>query len=268
LDRNGRWEQQFGPPLGRIQEVILPHKEKLQVPLYFPPQVFRQANIDAFSKIIVRIRQWLKLFLQQQQPALPVDDENNARDLKEKDKKREKTSQKRSKRRLGHCLELYGGVGTIGLNLVDLFDSLESSDENPYNKDCFEASVANIRYKREALCSSRQLKITYESKSASDMVKGHRGMASLRRANVVIVDPPRKGLDADVIDALCLAQKEPHSVPSHQALVYVSCGFDAFQRDYNALVGPEKWKLDEAEGHILFPGSDAIEILAFFTRTA
>jgi hypothetical protein len=26
------------------------------------------------------------------------------------------------------------------------------------------------------------------------------------------------------------------------------------------------WRLDHAEGHILFPGSDAIETLVFFTR--
>mmetsp|Transcript_11856 Transcript_11856/g.28445 ORF Transcript_11856/g.28445 Transcript_11856/m.28445 type:complete len:100 (+) Transcript_11856:969-1268(+) len=51
-----------------------------------------------------------------------------------------------------------------------------------------------------------------------------------------------------------------------QALIYVSCGFDAFQRDYHRLVGSGIWELDHAEGHVLFPGSDAIETLACFRR--
>ena len=47
-------------------------------------------------------------------------------------------------------------------------------------------------------------------------------------------------------------------------VVYVSCGFQAFQRDCDALIKSGKWKVQFAEGYILFPGSDAIETLAFF----
>ena len=44
-------------------------------------------------------------------------------------------------------------------------------------------------------------------------------------------------------------------------LVYVSCGFDALQRDLAALAAG-RWRLDRVEGHVLFPGADHVETLA------
>jgi tRNA/tmRNA/rRNA uracil-C5-methylase (TrmA/RlmC/RlmD family) len=195
--------------------------QHLKVPLHFPPQVFRQANIDAFSAIIVKIRSWI-------------------------------TKRIVAKR----CLELYGGVGTIGLHLVDLVsDSIVSSDENPHNKGCFENSLAQI----QIIGAFNKCKtIRYESKNASAMVHGE----ELRNADLVVVDPPRKGLDAEVLHGL----NKRDCRKRLRALVYVSCGFDAFCRDFETLTESGGWELDHAEGHVLFPGSDAIETLAFFTR--
>jgi tRNA/tmRNA/rRNA uracil-C5-methylase (TrmA/RlmC/RlmD family) len=247
FDRNGTWEQKFGVNDGRIEEIPLKdaitafQSKKLKVPLYFPPQVFRQANLPAFCKIVLRIREWLTDKLLQ-----PADESNT----------------KKKQRRFGHCLELYGGVGTIGLHLIDLFDAFESSDENPYNKDCFEASVKKVTIDNKPLSKLVRSNITYQSKSATEMVLK---TTKISHADVIIVDPPRKGLDTEVVDGLC---GDYYTGPSAnpQCLIYVSCGFDAFRRDYDALVGSGKWRLDSAEGHILFPGSDAIETLAFFTR--
>jgi tRNA/tmRNA/rRNA uracil-C5-methylase (TrmA/RlmC/RlmD family) len=265
FDRSGTWEQKYGPENGRMEEIPLPDittfhptsiksNKQLNVPLYFPPQVFRQANLPAFCKIVLKIREWLRQRLQSK--TIDVDNQHKKKKISGAEEK-EKYHQ-----RLGHCLELYGGVGTIGLHLIDLFDSLESSDENPYNKDCFESSVRNITINNKPLSISTQDKITYQSKSATDMVVQ---TDKVSNANVIIVDPPRKGLDAEVLDALCAEYAIP-SVPREQVLIYISCGFDAFRRDFNSLTASGKWKLNVAEGHILFPGSDAIETLAFFTR--
>ena len=38
-------------------------------------------------------------------------------------------------------VESYAGSCTIGLNVADLVTTLTSSDENPFNKDCFEKSA-------------------------------------------------------------------------------------------------------------------------------
>ena len=218
FDRDGRWEKKYGPSDAVIERLDI-HPD-LTVPLRFPPQVFRQANIDAFSNIIIKIRSWLQNY----------------------------PSVKR-------CLELYGGVGTIGLHLVDIFESLTSSDENPFNKSCFEATLKEIQVQKPS--KKRCQTIMYESKNATDMVQSSARIN--QNVDVVIVDPPRKGLDAEVVAALCRKNG-----PNY--LIYVSCGFQAFTRDFQSLTVSGNWRLDHAEGHILFPGSNAIETLAMFTR--
>ena len=47
-------------------------------------------------------------------------------------------------------------------------------------------------------------------------------------------------------------------------LVYVSCGFDALERDQAALLNSRRWKLTHAEAHVFFPGSDHVETLAVY----
>ena len=329
FDREGRWDTKFvegetkanktdDPLFGAIHEAMLPlpapkhakdsktnrdsakttkSLDQINVPLYFPPQVFRQANLDGFAKIILRIREWLH----EQQLKEPTKaqstfgfpsnetktvEDNETVPPKRKRRRGKRDTSKHTKQEsegdnqsslestvgattgplqsLGHCLELYGGVGTIGLNLIDYFDSLDSSDENPFNEACFQASADKIQVLGNGLDTSKRSKITYTSKSASDIVVEQ--FDSLKKARVVVVDPPRKGLDPPVIEALCsdYGQQQQEEL---QHLVYVSCGFDAFRRDYRALVEHSGvWRLDRAEGHILFPGSDAIETLAFFTR--
>jgi len=258
LDRAGRWEKRFGADSGDVKEYLFPLEggsfspcSPPPPPLFFPPQVFRQANLDGFARIVAKIRSYLEFFCEK----FRNDNENV----------------------LPSCVELYGGVGTIGLHLTDLFRSFVCSDENPYNRPCFEKSVRQIaedRVKQRQLRGENDrnsdLAIRYESKSATAMVQS----GALNEADVVIVDPPRKGLDAEVLDGLLLqGRRGPASstagAPRRPSLlVYVSCGFDAFERDCSRLTtaGRWKWNLDHAEGHVLFPGSDAIETLAFFVR--
>eukprot|EP00980_Cylindrotheca_fusiformis_P000368 scaffold91_cov127-Cylindrotheca_fusiformis.AAC.28 len=209
FDRGGKWEKVYGEAM--VVE-YLPIDGCPTVPLHFPPQVFRQANLDAFANIVVKIRHWLQ------------------------------------SHRTSHCVELYGGVGTIGLHLADLCDSFVSSDENPFNKNCFEKTVS-------LLATTKYRSVIYESKNAIDMTRS----LAFRQAEAVVVDPPRKGLDSEVVEALCAQEKL-------QTLVYVSCGFDAFTRDFECLTHEGSWRLEHAEGHVLFPGSDAIETIAFFSR--
>ena len=99
--------------------------------------------------------------------------------------------------------------------------------------------------------------IFYTPLGASDMVKE----GKLKNRSLIIVDPPRKGLDEDVVKALV-----SNDTVDARTLVYVSCGFKAFQRDYKALTENNVWSLTKAEGFILFPGADHIETLAIFKR--
>jgi tRNA/tmRNA/rRNA uracil-C5-methylase (TrmA/RlmC/RlmD family) len=209
---------------------------EIQFPLHFPPQVFRQANLTAFTAIVQSIRRYMLGSYY-----------NND-----------------SSRQSQHprCLELYGGVGTIGLHVADLCRSLVCSDENPYNQACFEASADSLLQQlRKRQGNNHHIPtIRYESLSAAQMVTRDR---TLHDVDVVIVDPPRKGLERSVCAALAATANNPAS--SLRLLIYVSCGFAAFQRDYQMLC--PNWRLQHAEGHILFPGSNAIETLAFFARS-
>lgn len=194
---------------------------RFPIPLHFPPNVFRQANLDAFTNIIARIRERIQML---------KDEADNTKGL--------------------NCVELYGGVGTIGLHISDLVSSLVSSDENPNNAICFSESV-------HELPEHIRSRLTYKKKNADDMVSSERPL--LRKSQVLIVDPPRKGLDANVVDYLC---REGYK--NLELMVYVSCGFRAFQRDCDKLRDSGRWRVEFAEGHLLFPGSDAIETLAYF----
>ena len=224
------WKNVYGPE-HIIETLDIPDLSK-KVKLHFQPNVFRQANLDAFTKIVIAIRKYIIQYI---------------------------SSAKKSKGRLPSCLELYGGVGTLGLSLYDVTGPLLSSDENPFNKNCFIKSV-------ELLPKKYQDKITYVSKNATAVVQGKdKYLSQENEAEIVIVDPPRKGLDEFVLQSLTQDKMEKSCIFNKtKLLVYVSCGFDAFERDCNALLKSKEWTLDHAEGHILFPGSNAIETLAFF----
>ena len=91
------------------------------------------------------------------------------------------------------CVELYGGVGTIGLNCHDLLSSLRCSDENPYNQACFAQAAASVHL---AVADGAGpgpgpavgCACAYESAGAAAVA----ARGGLQGCDVVIVDPPRK----------------------------------------------------------------------------
>jgi len=100
--------------------------------------------------------------------------------------------------------------------------------------------------------------------------------------DVLVVDPPRKGLDPAVLQLLTDGSSSSSSsgegssgdgssggsssvLSSVRRLVYLSCGFDALRADTDALLGAG-WRLAGADGFLFFPGTDTIETLAVFER--
>lgn len=77
-------------------------------------------------------------------------------------------------------------------------------------------------------------------------------------ADVVIVDPPRKGLEPALLRWLCSPAAGDAGV---RRLLYLSCGWHALQRDATALLESGHWRLSHAEGFLFFPGADHIETL-------
>jgi tRNA/tmRNA/rRNA uracil-C5-methylase (TrmA/RlmC/RlmD family) len=212
-------------------------KKKILPTLHFPPFVFRQANIDKFEEIIQEIRTNIKDFKVV-----------NALEMVK-------------------CLELYGGVGTIGLNCLDLVDRLNCSDENPHNLVCFNKSL-------DLLPNSLKLRGQYRPYGAANSLKN----GEIFQHNLVIVDPPRKGMDEETIKAFLASPPSENTVNKDseaaatkrvkisfdeegnvndgttastknssmqkKRLIYISCGFDAFKRDCQLLTG--KMSMEEA----------------------
>jgi 23S rRNA (uracil1939-C5)-methyltransferase len=172
-------------------------------PVCFLPGSFGQANLTMFERLLEKLGQW-------------VNPESRV-------------------------LELYAGVGVIGLASTKANQPLTLCENNPASLLCFEEMMR--RKPRE--------QISYHLKSAVDSIPYLKGF------DLLIVDPPRKGLDLPLIKALSLPDG-----PSE--LIYVSCSYPSFCRDAQILED-QGWRMTHAEGYLFFPGTDHIELLAKFS---
>jgi len=143
-------------------------------------------------------------------------------------------------------LEFYAGVGSIGISLAEYCQRIRCVEIVSQAKICFEQSL-------QRLPIHLSKKLSFICGSASEF-------ASLLdpSIDVAIVDPPRKGLDRLLLQALIQAVHL-------QRLIYVSCGWESFQRDCLALCNAG-WELSHAEAFLFFPGSEHLEILAVFEK--
>jgi 23S rRNA (uracil1939-C5)-methyltransferase len=134
--------------------------------------------------------------------------------------------------------------------------------------------------------NSRSIATGRREKTSYSVASAHKALTSGQAlgADVLIVDPPRKGLEEDVLNELCKPIDQYQSsvddismltIPDDTArwtndvrtLIYVSCGFEALTSDAERLLTSSAgWKLESATGYILFPGSDHVETLCIFRR--
>ena len=144
-------------------------------------------------------------------------------------------------------LDLYCGVGTITL-------AMASAAGKVIGVEVIEQAVADARdnAKRNGI-------------ENAEFFCGDAGQAALDleakgiHADVVVVDPPRKGLNADTIEAL--ARFAPRRI------VYVSCDPATLARDV-ALIKERGYRLKNAMAADLFPRCSHVESIVCFTREA
>jgi 23S rRNA (uracil1939-C5)-methyltransferase len=141
--------------------------------------------------------------------------------------------------------EFYAGVGAIGLSVL--------------------GKVARIRLNEVAPASLQGLALGLDALSASDRAKieviegtagAHASAAS--GVDVVIADPPRKGLDAELVT--CLGREPP------QRLIYVSCGLEALLADCERLTAGGRLRLRGLSAFNLMPYTRHVETVACFER--
>jgi 23S rRNA (uracil1939-C5)-methyltransferase len=145
-------------------------------------------------------------------------------------------------------VDLYCGVGTFGVILGKR--GIASSGVEFYQPAVDEAA-ANA-------AENGVINASFECATAADAVAGERGRTLLAGADAVIVDPPRKGCDEGVLDAIAAS-----GVPR---IVYVSCNPATLARDAKSLAACG-YKAAGVTPLDMFPRTGHVEVHAEFVRT-
>lgn len=140
--------------------------------------------------------------------------------------------------------EYYAGVGAIGLGLASTAAALRLNELG-------EGSLEGLAQGVRALPEAQQSKVTLYRGSAGAHA------ALIAETDFVIADPPRKGLDPELVGALRQAPPE--------RFAYVSCDIDSFERDAAQLL--QSFRLVSLEAYDLFPHTEHLETLAVFEPT-
>lgn len=191
-------------------------------------------------------------------------------------------------------VDLYAGAGSIGLSVAATRKcrSVKCVEINKESKLSFEKSLS--RLPRTVDCS-----ISWHNTDASI-----EPLHWLEGSDVVIVDPPRKGLHPSVNEALQALsdkknirasgssstlkvkdEKRPWILRAREAsvhvdsktswektqtwpqtLIYISCGWESFKEDCRNLLSTKAWYLEKAHAFNFFPGTQSIEVLGVFKR--
>jgi tRNA/tmRNA/rRNA uracil-C5-methylase (TrmA/RlmC/RlmD family) len=144
-----------------------------------------------------------------------------------------------------HVTEFHAGCGAIGLGLLARAGHVTFNEIAP-------AALAGLALGLAARPPAERARAAVLPGPAAAHVDAVHG------ADVVLVDPPRKGLEAAL-----LARLVDHP-PAR--LIVVSCDLDAFRREAHALLAGGKVALAGLVPYALFPHTDHVETVALFER--
>ncbi|XP_049393625.1 uncharacterized protein LOC125858006 isoform X2 [Solanum stenotomum] len=184
-------------------------------------------------------------------------------------------------------VDLYAGAGVIGLSLAvsRKCRSVKCVEVNKESRQSFEKTVERLPTNVESNISWHHADASIEPNSW------------LLGSNVVVVDPPRKGLDPSLVKELrhisaveLRTSKRPEKVKDEkrpwilraredsiqiesttvheenqslpQTLIYISCGWESFKEDCTSLLASKEWHLHKAHGFNFFPGTQRKKLCA------
>jgi 23S rRNA (uracil1939-C5)-methyltransferase len=141
--------------------------------------------------------------------------------------------------------EFYAGVGAIGLSVLQQVSAITLNELNPSSLRGLELGLAQ-------LSAAERAKIS--------LVPGEAGANSLAASDfqIVIADPPRKGLDPELTQQL--SSRPP------ERLIYVSCGLESLRRDAAQLTARGQLQLVSLRAFNLMPFTEHVETVACFQR--
>lgn len=218
------------PPKGGLKVVLRIPPEDWEV----PPDSFFQNNFFLLPRMVELVRNCVRNARRinaapSPQPSPPMEE-------------REKASRNRNASGW-HLVDVYCGVGFLGIELADLV-----------------TSVAGVEYDQQAIAAARRnakarglTNVEFIAGAAEEKLP-----ALLSRftpaATTILLDPPRRGCDRNLLDLLRRIQ--PAQV------VYVSCHPATMARDLNALCRDGVFNLVQALPLDMFPQTQHVECIA------
>jgi 23S rRNA (uracil1939-C5)-methyltransferase len=142
--------------------------------------------------------------------------------------------------------EFYAGVGAIGLSVLARACDIRMNELSPHSLQGLELGLAGL---------------DPENRAKISLFPGAAGAARLAAvgAQVVIADPPRRGLDPELTEYL--SEQPP------ERFLYVSCALDSLLRDAAQLTSRGTLRLGALTAFNLLPFTEHVETVARFERT-
>ena len=145
-------------------------------------------------------------------------------------------------------LDLYCGMGTIGLSMVDRCRSLIGVEIVP---EAIDSAKANATRMGEAVAARSRFFCADAGKAASQLA------AEGLHPDVIVLDPPRKGCDEATLSAVVAM--------SPRRVVYVSCNPSTAARDAKWLE-TQGYRTEKVQPVDLFPRTKHVEACVCYTR--
>jgi tRNA (uracil-5-)-methyltransferase len=149
-------------------------------------------------------------------------------------------------------LELYCGSGTFSLPMRKLFNKIFATENNRQSIRCLNKSIdeQNIKNIFHARLSAQEVSELF----AGRVFKRMNGInISDFNFSHVLVDPPRAGLDKDVISM----------ISKFKNIIYISCNYETYERDVKNLKG---FTIKNIEIFDQFPNTKHLEIVSLLSR--
>ena len=141
--------------------------------------------------------------------------------------------------------EFYAGVGAIGLSLLPRVNVIRLNELSPHSLQGLALGLAGLE-------AADRAKVEVVPGAAAAALQAASG------TDVVIADPPRKGLDAELLEHLVGHPPD--------RLIYVSCGLESFLRDTARLTAGGGLRLRSLAAFNLMPFTEHVETVACLDR--
>ncbi|MFT7615980.1 MAG: 23S rRNA (uracil-5-)-methyltransferase RumA [Candidatus Woesearchaeota archaeon] len=140
-------------------------------------------------------------------------------------------------------LDLYGGVGTFGICLADMFKSVHIVEDFAQSIEAAKKNISdnNIANAKATVCDAKSIQ-----------------KLKINEPCFVLLDPPRSGMHKKAISQVCLLEPE--------VIIYVSCNPEQFAKEISQFAAQE-YKLQSIALFDLFPQTPHMETISVFYRT-